>query len=78
MVVVRGEYGSPEEVLEPYEGAWDLMIVFTASTPPGVAWHCDRCQEHDLTTTLLARPTHCGKAMTVEAWVSLNDYKASD
>lgn len=74
MTVVRGEYSSPEEMLEPYEGAWDLMVAFTAQMPPGVLWHCDACREHTPTTTLVVRPSHCGRPMELEAWASLQDF----
>ena len=71
MTVIRSEYSSVEELMEPYDGAEPLMILFTVVMPPGVAWYCpvNRCDHVKYTASFLTRPPdHHGMAMMAGYW----------
>lgn len=77
MTVIRDEYQTWTELLEPYEEANPICYVMTAivvSGGPNVLWHCLDCRVPDFTTSLVIRPAlHSGHRVHVENWLSLID-----
>ena len=73
MTIIReGEFTTVQELLEAYEEANDMVLCFTAATPPGVMWYCPRlaCSNYEWTPTVLAHPL-CpihGDMMTIGVW----------
>lgn len=73
MTVIREEYSTVPEVLEPYEDCEPVMLLMTAVAVQGsgVIWHCHTCQNVEKTSMLLAHPICHEEPMHLQFWQSL-------
>jgi hypothetical protein len=76
VTVLREEYKSATELLEPYEGAPEMMKLLTAvciSQRSGVVRHCCICHDVQLFNSLLVAPMCHDQLMHVQEWQSVGD-----
>ena len=76
MTVIRDEYTTAKEMLEPYEESEPMMLLLTAVYVPdkvGVTRHCHRCHSVQSFPSILYAYVCCGELTHVQEWQSLGN-----